>query len=144
MITEFNPFIHLSPGILLYFHYGLTFIFLGIAIVAKNMKGSNLKIAVPLQSLAVFGFTHGTLEWLELYRVFFETAMSSQQILVLKTVGLFFGITSFFVYYFQWYAQKCFGGRFVYGCVFRYFFLVVFKILLRTCLYDIRHGWAHG
>lgn len=95
-MTELNPFTHIPPGVLLYFHYGLTFIFLGVAIIAKDMKGSNLKIAVPLQSLAVFGFTHGTLEWLELYRVFIGAAMSSQQVLVLKTLGLFFGVISFF------------------------------------------------
>ena len=94
-MVEINPFVHVSLGVLLYFNYGLAYIFLGVAIVAKNMSGSKLKIVMPLRYLAIFGFTHGTLEWLELYRVFQGNVMSPEQVLTLKTLGLFFGIVSF-------------------------------------------------
>lgn len=57
----------LPAGVLLYFFYGLTFIFLGLAIAVKDMSESKLRLADSLPSLAIFGFTHGLHEWLECY-----------------------------------------------------------------------------
>lgn len=94
-MTKIPPFTHIPPGALLYFHYGLAFIFLGVAIIAKDMKGSRLKIARPLHYLAVFGFIHGTHEWFELYLVFQNALMSPEQILVVKSLGAALGILSF-------------------------------------------------
>lgn len=54
-------------GVLLYFFYGLTFIFLGLAIAVKDMSESKLRLADSLPSLAIFGFSHGLHEWLECY-----------------------------------------------------------------------------
>jgi len=54
-------------GVLLYFFYGLTFIFLGLAIAVKDMSESKLRLADSLPSLAMFGFSHGLHEWLECY-----------------------------------------------------------------------------
>ena len=54
-------------GVLLYFLYGLTFIFLGLAIAVKDMSESKLRLADSLPSLAIFGFSHGLHEWLECY-----------------------------------------------------------------------------
>lgn len=54
-------------GVLLYFFYGLTFIFLGLAIAVKDMSESKLRLAGSLPSLAIFGFSHGLHEWLECY-----------------------------------------------------------------------------
>lgn len=54
-------------GVILYFFYGLTFIFLGLAIAVKDMSESKLRLADSLPSLAIFGFSHGLHEWLECY-----------------------------------------------------------------------------
>lgn len=54
-------------GVLLYFFYGLTFIFLGLAIAVKDMSESKLRLADSLPSLAIFGFSHGLHEWFECY-----------------------------------------------------------------------------
>lgn len=56
-----------SPLAVLYFFYGLTFIFLGVAITVKDMSGSKLQLADSLPALAVFGFSHGFHEWLVSY-----------------------------------------------------------------------------
>jgi signal transduction histidine kinase len=53
--------------VLLYFFYGLAFIFLGLSIAVKDMSESRLQLADSLPSLAVFGFSHGLHEWLECY-----------------------------------------------------------------------------
>jgi two-component system, NtrC family, sensor kinase len=55
------------PGFFLYFVYGLTFIFLGVAIAVKDMSESRLKLAGSLPYLAGFGFSHGFNEWCEAY-----------------------------------------------------------------------------
>ena len=61
------PASHCPTGVPLYFFYGLTFIFLGLAIAVKDMSGSKLRLADSLPSLAIFGFSHGLHEWLECY-----------------------------------------------------------------------------
>jgi two-component system, NtrC family, sensor kinase len=61
------PFNQFPPGVFLYFVYGLTFIFLGIAIAVTDMSESRLKLAGSLPYLAIFGFSHGLNEWYEAY-----------------------------------------------------------------------------
>jgi signal transduction histidine kinase len=61
------PTSQLPTGVLLYFFYGLAFIFLGLAIAVKDMSESKLRLADSLPSLAIFGFSHGLHEWLECY-----------------------------------------------------------------------------
>lgn len=61
------PVSQCPTGVLLYFFYGLTFIFLGLAIAVKDMSESKLRLADSLPSLAIFGFSHGLHEWLECY-----------------------------------------------------------------------------
>ncbi len=90
-----NPFNLIPPGGLLYFNYGLAFIFLGIVIVSKDMKGSRLRISIPLKYLACFGFTHGTHEWFELYILFQGPLMTLPQTLMVKSMGFLFNIFSF-------------------------------------------------
>jgi len=96
-MTDNNPFTFIPPGSLLYFNYGLAFIFLGVVIVSKNLKESRLKIATPLKYLAMFGFSHGTLEWFELFLLFQGRIMTQPQILMVKSLGFIFGVTSFFL-----------------------------------------------
>ncbi|HTG00920.1 MAG TPA: ATP-binding protein [Nitrospirota bacterium] len=61
-----NLFSNISVIYVLYLLYGAVFLFLGVAIVAKDMKGSDLKLADKLWMLALFGFLHGIHEWLDL------------------------------------------------------------------------------
>jgi two-component system NtrC family sensor kinase len=90
-----NPFCHIPPAALLYFHYGLAFIFLGAAIAFKNMRGSRLRLAGSLYYLAVFGFAHGTHEWLELYLIVEQHTLNSREFLNIKFLELFIDFFSF-------------------------------------------------
>lgn len=49
--------------------YGLAFLSLGLTIFLRNERGSPLKASRILWLLAAFGFVHGFLEWMELWRV---------------------------------------------------------------------------
>ena len=51
---------------LLYLFYGLTFFTLGVAILSRDVRFSELAIAKILWLLAVFGIVHGFHEWFEL------------------------------------------------------------------------------
>jgi two-component system, NtrC family, sensor kinase len=51
---------------LLYLFYGLAFFTLGVAILSRDVRFSELAIAKILWLLAVFGIVHGFHEWLEL------------------------------------------------------------------------------
>ena len=64
---DFDIFSNIPPVGHLYFFYGLAFIFLGLSILSKDIRASDLKLAGSLWLLAGFGFTHGTHEWIELY-----------------------------------------------------------------------------
>lgn len=76
-------------GVLLYFFYGLTFLFLGLAIAVKDMSESKLRLADSLPSLAIFGFSHGLHEWLECYlRLGFSSAAFLLPIHYLKLLTL--------------------------------------------------------
>ncbi len=61
-----NLFANITPIYLLYLFYGVVFLFLGVSIAAKDMKGSDLKLADRLWLLGMFGFLHGAHEWLKL------------------------------------------------------------------------------
>lgn len=69
MIISFGQY---PPLVILYFFYGLTFIFLGLSIAVKDMSESKLQLAGSLPSLAVFGFSHGFHEWLVAFRLLHE------------------------------------------------------------------------
>lgn len=49
--------------------YGLAFLALGLTIVLRNERHSALKVSRMLWLLAAFGFIHGFLEWMDLWRV---------------------------------------------------------------------------
>ena len=51
---------------ILYLLYGLTFFTLGVAILSRDIRLSELGIAKILWLLATFGIIHGFHEWLEL------------------------------------------------------------------------------
>lgn len=66
-MSELSLFKNIPPVWIIYLFYGLAFLFLGISILTKDMKGSKLRLANSLWLVAGFGFSHGIHEWFELY-----------------------------------------------------------------------------
>jgi len=62
---------------ILYLLYGLTFFTLGIAILSRDIRLSELGIARIIRLLAVFGIIHGFHEWLELLELLFPAIVDS-------------------------------------------------------------------
>lgn len=62
---------------ILYLLYGLTFFTLGVAILSRDIRLSELGIARIIRLLAVFGIIHGFHEWLELLELLFPTIVDS-------------------------------------------------------------------
>ncbi len=91
----FNLLANITPIYLLYLFYGAAFLFLGVAIAAKDMKGSDLRLADNLWLLAMFGFLHGAHEWLELGPLIEGRNLLFEQIFALKAFGAFLVILSF-------------------------------------------------
>ncbi|ACJ27509.1 Sensor histidine kinase [Shewanella piezotolerans WP3] len=56
----------------IYLFYGLVFFSIGCAVVFRNFRSSQLKVAPTLWALAAFGFTHAFHEWSELYLIIFS------------------------------------------------------------------------
>lgn len=90
-----NLFANITPIYLLYLFYGVVFLFLGVSIAAKDMKGSDLKLADRLWLLGMFGFLHGAHEWLELGPLIEGKNLSLQQIFAAKAVAAFLIVLSF-------------------------------------------------
>ncbi|MEW6410040.1 MAG: ATP-binding protein [Nitrospirota bacterium] len=90
-----DNFMIITPICLLYFVYGLAFLFLGVAIVVKDKKASELRLASCLWLLAGFGFSHGAHEWLELYLLLQEKYISVQEIFFVNLVIVFVVVLSF-------------------------------------------------
>lgn len=95
----FNHFIHLlndiTPVYLIYLLYGTAFLFLGVAIAAKDMKGSALPLASSLWLLSMFGFLHGAHEWLELGPLIEGEHLEFREIFTIKAVSALLVILSF-------------------------------------------------
>ena len=79
----------------LYFLYGLAFLFLGASIALKDMKASNLKISNSLWFLSLFGFIHGSHEWIELFLLSTRHQFTYNEIYNIKIFGLIFVGASF-------------------------------------------------
>lgn len=88
-------FANITTIYLLYLFYGASFLFLGVSIAAKDMKGSELKLANSLWMLGAFGFLHGAREWLELGPLIEGKNLSLQQVLVVKGASVCLGVLSF-------------------------------------------------
>jgi two-component system NtrC family sensor kinase len=72
----------------LYFFYGLTFLFLGASIALKDMKASQLKISNSLWLLSLFGFAHGSHEWIQLFLLNHSLQFSNAEIYGIKVLAL--------------------------------------------------------
>jgi signal transduction histidine kinase len=88
-------FSNVTPIFLLYLFYGAAFLFLGVSIAAKDLKGSDLKLADNLWLLGAFGFFHGIREWLELGHLIEGGHFSPEQLIVSKTAALLLIVISF-------------------------------------------------
>lgn len=91
----FNLFANINSIHFLYLLYGASFLFLGVSITAKDMKGSNLKLGESLWALSSFGFIHGAHEWLELGMWIERKNLSYEQIFSAETVAVGLLILSF-------------------------------------------------
>ncbi|OGW45599.1 MAG: hypothetical protein A2078_02990 [Nitrospirae bacterium GWC2_57_9] len=81
---------------LIYFFYGAAFLFMAASIAAKDMKGSDLKLAGSLWLLVVFGFTHGIHEWMQLYPLLEGSNLSFRAIYLTKLGALLLFVASYF------------------------------------------------
>ena len=90
-----EPLPNYSPDVHPLFFYGAAFLILSFSISIQNMKGSNLRIADSLWLLAVFGFTHGVREWLEIYPLLEGSQLSPEQIFHVKLIAQVLKIISF-------------------------------------------------
>ena len=91
----FSLFRNLTPFYILYFFYGLAFLFLGASIAIKDMKASTLKISSSLWLLSIFGFSHGTHEWVELFLLVQSQYLGPYQIFLVKSFSIFIAFISF-------------------------------------------------
>ncbi len=92
---------------ILYLLYGLAFFTLGVAILSRDVRQSELGIARIIWLLAFFGIVHGFHEWLELleqleppiktpFFMLFRLAVVSLSFLFLLYFGLFINIITFY------------------------------------------------
>ncbi len=88
-------FANLTPIYFLYLLYGASFLFLGVTIATKDMKGSELEIAEGLWLLGAFGSLHGMREWLELGTWIEGHHLSIQHIIVARAAASALLIASF-------------------------------------------------
>jgi two-component system, NtrC family, sensor kinase len=95
MFLELSFFQNIAPVFVLYFFYGLAFLFLGASIAIKDMKASTLRISGSLWLLSVFGFSHGIHEWLELYKLVQHQNLNDVETFWLNLVSLFLVLFSY-------------------------------------------------
>jgi two-component system, NtrC family, sensor kinase len=88
-------FANITPIYLLYLFYGASFLFLGVSIASKDMKGSDLQLADKLWLLGMFGFLHGAHEWLELGPLIEGANLTYNQIFAEKAAAAFLAVLSF-------------------------------------------------
>jgi len=97
----------LIGNFILYLLYGLTFFTLGVAILSRDIRLSELGIAKIIWLLAVFGIVHGFHEWLELLEqlnpeiitpsfTFLRRIVVGSSFLFLLYFGLFLNIITFY------------------------------------------------
>ena len=91
---------------ILYFLYGLAFFTLGVAILARDIRLSELGIARIIWLLSAFGISHGFHEWLDLLILvapevqspaftFFKIALAGISFLCLLYFGIFLNFITF-------------------------------------------------
>src|SRR3972149_8119501 len=64
--------------ILIYFLYGLSFFSMGLAVLLESGRSSEMRFAIALRPLAVFGLMHGIHEWGEMFQKILRLSTSYQ------------------------------------------------------------------
>ncbi len=64
--------------ILIYFLYGLSFFSMGLAVLLEAGRSSEMRFAIALRPLAVFGLMHGIHEWGEMFQKILRLSASYQ------------------------------------------------------------------
>lgn len=90
-------FVNIHPVYLIYFFYGAAFLVMAASIAAKDMKGSDLKLAKSVRLLGIFGLTHGLHEWMQLYPLIEGDHLSFQMIFFAKLAALVVFVVSYLV-----------------------------------------------
>lgn len=80
---------------IVYLLYGLAFFSMGIAVVSRDTRSSNLSLAPRLWLFAVFAFTHAFHEWSELYLILQGNQLDPQLLLRIKGLKLWPVLASF-------------------------------------------------
>lgn len=94
-MLELSVLKNLNPHYLLYFLYGLVFLFLGASTGLRDMKASKLKLAGNLWLLSAFGFTHGAHEWMHLFLMAQEKYLCAADIITIKILCIIILLVSF-------------------------------------------------
>lgn len=80
---------------LIYLFYGMAFFAIGVAISSRDTRASNLQIARYLWLFALFGYIHGTHEWMQLYLHFISGPIPEKIFFLIKVVELLLVLASF-------------------------------------------------
>ena len=81
--------------LMVFFFYGLAFVFLGTAILLKHDKRSTLRLRPLLLLLAGFGLLHGASEWSDMFLTLGETYWTPVFFRLIKITGFYLGLCSF-------------------------------------------------
>ncbi|MEW6490422.1 MAG: ATP-binding protein [Thermodesulfobacteriota bacterium] len=81
---------------IVYLLYGLAFFAMGIAVVSRDTRSSNLSLAPLLWLFAVFAFTHAFHEWSELYLILQGSHLDPRLLLRIKGLKLWPVVASYF------------------------------------------------
>ncbi len=101
-------FVNIPPIALVYVFYGSAFLILGASIASKDMKGSDLTIANSLRLLALFGFTHGIHEWMQLYPLVEGDHLAYGTIFNIKLAALILFVLSYIIL--LWFGLSLMGA----------------------------------
>lgn len=136
-------FDNITPIYFLYLIYGASFLFLGVSIASKDMKGSDLKLGASLWMLAAFGFLHGAHEWLDLGMWIEGKHLTFNQIFTAQVVSACLLILSFlFLMQFGLSLLRLVNNRFVIKFTapvsFLLFFVWLFYLLYQGLLINMQ------
>jgi hypothetical protein len=80
---------------IVFFVYGLAFLFLGTAILLKHEKRSTLSLRSLLILLAIFGLLHGANEWSDMFLSLGDPYWTPPLFRIIKISGFYLGLSSF-------------------------------------------------
>lgn len=103
-----NLFVNIQPIYLIFFFYGAAFLVMAASIAAKDMGGSDLKLAKSVRLLGIFGLSHGIHEWMQLYPLIEGDHLSFQAIFLAKFAALVVFVASYL--FLLWFGRSLIRG----------------------------------